>query len=150
MNSQRQIPPLLIEAGKVSPDEDTESDVGRQEVEPQKTKSINKKIVESDDSQDSSSIVGSSSPIEIKKEYLAPKSNILESSEGNNTPSEYDVMAEKARLGKISEKEFMDYVSKVDCAPQGSNLAGMGLDSDPPDQSSSDIEFKFFLNIKNQ
>ncbi|OMJ13250.1 hypothetical protein AYI69_g9067 [Smittium culicis] len=125
---------------KVSPDEDTESDVGREEVEPQKTKSINKKNFESDDSQDSSSIAGSSSPIEIKKEYLAPRSNIFESSEGNNTPSEHDVMAEKARLGKISEKEFMDYVHKVDCASQCSNIAGMDLDSDPPDQSSSGID----------
>ncbi|OMJ18376.1 hypothetical protein AYI70_g5384 [Smittium culicis] len=68
------------------------------------------------------------------------RSDVFESSEGNNTPSEHDIMAEKARLGKISEKEFMDYVSKVDCAPQGSNLAGMDLDSDPPDQFSSDIE----------
>ncbi|OMJ14774.1 hypothetical protein AYI70_g7683 [Smittium culicis] len=65
---------------------------------------------------------------------------IFESSEGNNTPSEHDIMAVKARLGKISEKEFMDYVPKVDCSPQGSNLAGMDLDSDPSDQSSSDIE----------
>ncbi|OMJ07714.1 hypothetical protein AYI69_g11352 [Smittium culicis] len=98
---------------KVSPDEDTESDAGREEF-----KLSNK----------------------IKKEYLAPRSNIFESSEGNNIPSEHDVMAEKARLGKISENEFMDYVSKVDCAPLGSNLAGMNLDSDPSDQSSSDIE----------
>ncbi|OMJ07891.1 hypothetical protein AYI69_g11278 [Smittium culicis] len=132
--------PSTINRHRVSPDEDTESDVSGEEVEPQKTKSINKKIVESDDSQDSSSIAGSSSSIEIKKEYLALRSNIFESSEGNSTPSEHDVMAEKARLGKILEKEFMDYVSKVDCELQGSNLAGMDLDSDPPDQSSSDIE----------
>ncbi|OMJ20104.1 hypothetical protein AYI70_g4321 [Smittium culicis] len=54
--------------------------------------------------------------------------------------TESDESKGEARLGKISEKEFMDYVSKVDCAPQGRNLAGMDLDSDPPDQSSSDIE----------
>ncbi|OMJ14603.1 hypothetical protein AYI70_g7781 [Smittium culicis] len=116
----------------------------RGEIEPPKTKSINNKIVESDYSHDSSSIAGSSSPIEIKKEYISPRSDIFESSEGNKTPSEHDIMAEKARLGKISEKEFMDYVFKVDCASQGSNLAGIDLGSDPPDQSSSDIEFFFF------
>ncbi|OMJ12643.1 hypothetical protein AYI70_g8984, partial [Smittium culicis] len=125
---------------KVSPADDTESDESKDEVKLPKTKSINNKIVESDDSQDSYSIAGSSSPIEIKKEYISPISDIFESSEGNNTPSEHDIMAEKARLRKISEKEFMDYVSKVDYAPQGSNLAGMDLDSDPPDQSISDIE----------
>ncbi|OMJ20948.1 hypothetical protein AYI70_g3776 [Smittium culicis] len=125
---------------KVSPADDTESDESNYEVEIPKTKSINNKIVESDDSQDSSSIAGSSSPIEIKKEYISRRSDIFESSEGNNTPSKHDIMAEKVRIGKISEKEFMDYVSKVDCAPQGSNISGIDLDSDTPDQSSSDVE----------
>ncbi|OMJ09543.1 hypothetical protein AYI70_g699 [Smittium culicis] len=125
---------------KVSPADDTESDESKDEVKLPKTKSINNKIVERDDSQDSYSIAGSSSPIEIKKEYISPRSDIFESSEGNSTPSEHGIMVENARLGKISEKIFIYYVSKVVCAPQGRNLAEMDLDSDPLDQSSSDIE----------
>ncbi|OMJ11293.1 hypothetical protein AYI70_g9824 [Smittium culicis] len=124
---------------KVSPADDT--DESKDELKLPKATSINNnKIVESDDSQDSYSIAGSSSPIEIKKEYISPIPNTFESSEGNNTPSEHDIMAENARLGKISEKEFIDYVYKLNCAPQGKNLTGMNLGSDPPDQSSSDIE----------
>ncbi|OMJ24616.1 hypothetical protein AYI70_g1470 [Smittium culicis] len=53
---------------KVSPADDTKSDESRDEVKLPKTKGTNKKFFESDDSQDSSSIKGSSSPIEIKKE----------------------------------------------------------------------------------
>ncbi|OMJ13303.1 hypothetical protein AYI69_g9053 [Smittium culicis] len=46
-------------------DDDSESNESIEEIEPPKSKSINKKIIESDGSHDLSSILGLRSPIEI-------------------------------------------------------------------------------------
>ncbi|OMJ14905.1 hypothetical protein AYI69_g8391, partial [Smittium culicis] len=71
---------------------------------------------------------------------LSPNPCVNESSGGFNTPSAHDIMAEKVRLGQISTQKFLDYASNIDGARPGSNLAAMDLDTDPPDQNSSDLD----------
>ncbi|OMJ15204.1 hypothetical protein AYI70_g7422, partial [Smittium culicis] len=75
-------------------------------------------ISETDDYEESSDYERSSSPIEIKKEHIIFNNNQSDS-DGNKTLSEYSIMAGKARLGLIPQKEFLNYVSSVDRSPQG-------------------------------
>ncbi|OMJ14585.1 hypothetical protein AYI70_g7789 [Smittium culicis] len=63
-------------------------------------------------------------------------------SDGNKTLSEYSIMAGKARLGLIPQKEFLNYVSSVDRSPQGANVANMELDSIPPGDTGADTEMR--------
>ncbi|OMJ26151.1 hypothetical protein AYI70_g395 [Smittium culicis] len=63
-------------------------------------------------------------------------------SDGNKTPSEHSMMAVKARFGLIPQKEFLNYVSNVDRAPQGANVANMELDSIPPGYTGADTEMR--------
>ncbi|OMJ25857.1 hypothetical protein AYI70_g602, partial [Smittium culicis] len=76
-----------------------------------------KTVIYSDDYQESSDFEESSSPIRVKNEF-GTNNHVQNSSDGNNTPSEHTRMAEKARLGKITQDQFLKYVSIVDRAPQ--------------------------------
>ncbi|OMJ13850.1 hypothetical protein AYI69_g8823 [Smittium culicis] len=114
---------------------DTLNDVNKQNVD-----IINKNEVNFDENLNFSSSEVPSSPINIKKEMLSPKSCVNESSGGFNTPLAHDIMAEKARMGQISTQKNIVYASNIDGARPGSNLAVMDLDTDPPDQNSSYLD----------
>ncbi|OMJ17860.1 hypothetical protein AYI69_g7264 [Smittium culicis] len=79
------------------------------DVNKQNGDNINKNEVNFDENLNFSSSEVPSSPINIKKEMLSPKSCGNESSGGFNTPSAHDIMAENVRLGQISTQKFLDY-----------------------------------------
>ncbi|OMJ28075.1 hypothetical protein AYI69_g2446, partial [Smittium culicis] len=101
---------------KISSDDDTGSDYSTINYSKQKNINANKNAIETDDYEESSDYERSSSPIKIKKELIIFK-NIQSDSDGNNTPSEHSMMAGKAILGLLPQKEFLNYVSSVDRAP---------------------------------
>ncbi|OMJ16119.1 hypothetical protein AYI70_g6807 [Smittium culicis] len=68
---------------------------------------------------------------QIMKDHIIFNS-IKSDSDGDKTPSEHSMIYGKARLGLIPQKEFLNYVSSVDRAPQGAKVANMELDSIPP------------------
>ncbi|OMJ15679.1 hypothetical protein AYI69_g8115 [Smittium culicis] len=76
-------------------------------------------------------------PSTITARGAPPKNN----PDGYRPPSEHATMAEKARNGQLSKQEFNKYVSNVDKAPPGSNLAALESGSDTEHQEMSDIEF---------
>ncbi|OMJ23461.1 hypothetical protein AYI70_g2255 [Smittium culicis] len=98
-------------------------------------------IKETDGYKESSDYERSSSPIEIKKEHIIFNSNQSDSY-CNKTPSEHSSMAGKARLGLIPQNEFLNYVSSIDRAPQGANVANMELDSIPLGDTGADTEMR--------
>ncbi|OMJ19518.1 hypothetical protein AYI70_g4678 [Smittium culicis] len=68
---------------------------------------------------------------------VSPKSD----SDGYSPPSEHALMAEKARMGQISEQAFNKFVTNVDKAPPGSNKAAIEPGSDAEHQEISDVEY---------
>ncbi|OMJ10846.1 hypothetical protein AYI69_g10080, partial [Smittium culicis] len=109
--AQIQLEPSTLK--KISSDDDTGSDYSTINYSKQKAINENKNSIETDDYIESSDYERSSYPIEIKKEHDIFDNNQSDS-EGNNTPSEHSMMAGKARLGLIPQKEFLNYVSNVD------------------------------------
>ncbi|OMJ14330.1 hypothetical protein AYI69_g8642 [Smittium culicis] len=137
--AQIQLEPSTLK--KISSYDDTGSDYNTINYSKQKNINANKKAIETDDYEESSDYERSSSPMEIKKEHIIFK-NIQSDSDGNNTPSEHSMMVGKARLGLVPQKEFLNYVSGVDRAPQGANAANMELNSIPPGDTGADTEMR--------
>ncbi|OMJ29290.1 hypothetical protein AYI69_g1216 [Smittium culicis] len=126
---------------KVSSGDDTESDGSICDNIQPKIKRTTKSTINSDDFSDISMDSDMSSPMEIKKEFIPPNSSPINDSDGISPPSAHALMASKARMGQISEQAFNKYVSNIDKAPPGSNLAAIEPGSEAEHQEISDIEF---------
>ncbi|OMJ23946.1 hypothetical protein AYI70_g1914 [Smittium culicis] len=107
--------------------------------------SSNEKVSSDDDTDDDFSDISvdsdMSSPMEIKKEFISPNLSSNNESDGYSPPSAHALMAEKSRMGQISEQAFNKYVSNVDKAPPGSNIAAIEPGSDAEHQEISDIDY---------
>ncbi|OMJ21581.1 hypothetical protein AYI70_g3412 [Smittium culicis] len=134
-----EIPSSPIE--KVSSGDDTESDGSNDDKDKPKSKMTTKFTINSDDFSDISVDSGMSIPMEIKKEFISPNLSPMNESDGYSPPSEHSLMAAKARMGIISGKSFNNYVSNVDNAPPGKNIAAIDPESIAEHQEISDIEF---------
>ncbi|OMJ21066.1 hypothetical protein AYI70_g3700 [Smittium culicis] len=128
-------PPIIEDISK----SDSIRDGTKIDVIPPKIMMAKKTVIYSDDYQESSDYEESSSPIRVKNEF-GTNNHVQNSSDGNNTPSEHTCMAEKARLGKITQNQFLKYVSIVDRAPQGSNAANIKIGSELLGESFTDTE----------
>ncbi|OMJ18719.1 hypothetical protein AYI70_g5185, partial [Smittium culicis] len=125
----------------VSSDDDTESDGSGDDNHQPIIKKTGKYTINSDDFSDISVDSDMSSPMEIKKEFISPNLSPTNESDGYSPPSAHALMAEKARMGQISEQVFNNFVSNVDKAPHGSNIAAIEPGSDAEHQEISDIEY---------
>ncbi|OMJ28397.1 hypothetical protein AYI69_g2133 [Smittium culicis] len=137
--STKPIQSSLIE--KVSSGDESESDVSIGDINQPKIKSAIKYTVNSDDFYDISMDSDMSSPMKIKNEFIPPNPSPKTDSDGYSPLSAHALMASKARMGQISEQAFNKYVSNIDKAPPGSNLAALEPGSDTEHQEMSDIEF---------
>ncbi|OMJ12035.1 hypothetical protein AYI70_g9352, partial [Smittium culicis] len=126
---------------KVSSDNDTESDGSdddnHQPIIKRTAKSIIISVYFSDISVDSDMI----SQMEIKKEFISPNLSPTNESERYSPPSAHALIAAKARMWQLSGKAFNNYVSNVDKAPPGNNIAAIEPGSDAEHQEISDIEY---------
>ncbi|OMJ13140.1 hypothetical protein AYI70_g8686 [Smittium culicis] len=95
-----EIPSSSIE--KVSSGDDTESDGSTDDNNQPLIKRTTKSTINSDNSYDISMDSDTSSPMEIKKEFIPPNPSPKSDSDGYSPPSAHTLMAEKARIGKIS------------------------------------------------
>ncbi|OMJ10200.1 hypothetical protein AYI70_g10471, partial [Smittium culicis] len=127
--------------GHLSSDNDTESDGSDDDNHQPIIKRTAKSTINSDDFSYISVDSDMSSPMEIKKEFISPNLSPANESDGYCPPSAYALMAAKARMGKISEKEFNNLISNVDKALPGSNIAAIEPGSDAEHQEISDIEY---------
>ncbi|OMJ20302.1 hypothetical protein AYI70_g4196 [Smittium culicis] len=134
-----EMPPSSNE--KVSSDDDTESDGSTDDNNQPLIKRTTKSTINSDDFSDISMDSDMSSPMEIKKEFISPNPSPMNNSDGYSPPSAHELMAEKARMGQISEQVFNNFVSNVDKAPPGSNVAAIEPGSEAEHQEISDIEY---------
>ncbi|OMJ19330.1 hypothetical protein AYI70_g4799, partial [Smittium culicis] len=134
-----EIPSSPIE--KVSSYDDTESDGSTDDNNQPLIKRTTKSTINSDDFSDISMESDTSSPMEIKKEFIPPNPSPKSDSDGYSPPSEHALMAAKARMGQISHKTFNKFVTNVDKAPPGSNIAAIEPGSDAEHQEISDIEY---------
>ncbi|OMJ18675.1 hypothetical protein AYI70_g5219 [Smittium culicis] len=126
---------------KVSSDDDTESDGRGDDNHQPIIKKTAKSTINSDDFSDISVDSDMSSPMEIKKELISPNLSPTNESDGYSPPSAHELMAAKARMGQISEQVFNNFVSNVDKAPPGSNIAAIEPGSDAEHQEISDVEY---------
>ncbi|OMJ13077.1 hypothetical protein AYI70_g8726 [Smittium culicis] len=126
---------------KVSSDYDTESDGSDDENHQPIIKRTAKSTINSDDFSDISVDSDMSSPMEIKKEFISPNISPTNESDGYSPPSAHALMAEKARMGQISEQVFNNFVSNVDKAHPGNNIAAIESGSDAEHHDISDIEY---------
>ncbi|OMJ11834.1 hypothetical protein AYI70_g9464 [Smittium culicis] len=116
---------------KVSSDDDTESDGSDDDNHQPIIKRTAKSTINSDDFSDISVDSDMSSLMEIKKEFISPNPSPMNNSDGYSPPSTHALMAAKARMGQISEQVFNNFVSNVDKAPPGSNIAAIEPDLTP-------------------
>ncbi|OMJ24941.1 hypothetical protein AYI70_g1242 [Smittium culicis] len=126
---------------KVSSDNDTESDGSDDDNHPPIIKRTTKSTINSDYFSDISVDSDMSSPMEIKKEFISPNLSPTNESDGYSPPSAHALVVEKARMGQISEQAFNNYISNVDKAPPGNNIAAIEPGSDAEHQGISDIEY---------
>ncbi|OMJ16978.1 hypothetical protein AYI70_g6266 [Smittium culicis] len=126
---------------KVSSDDDTESEGSDDDNHQPIIKRTVKSTINSDDFSDISVDSDMSSPMEIKKEFISPNLSPNNEPEGYSPPSAHALMTAKARMGKILEKAFNNFVSNVDKALPGSNIAAIEPGSDAEHQKISDIEY---------
>ncbi|OMJ12296.1 hypothetical protein AYI70_g9207, partial [Smittium culicis] len=126
---------------KASSGNHTESDVSTDGNNQPLIKRTTKSNINSDGFSDISMDSDMSSPMEIKKEFILPNPSPMNNSDGYSPPSEHALMAAKARMGQISEKVFIKYVTNVDKALPRSNKAAIVPGSDAENQEMSDIEF---------
>ncbi|OMJ14229.1 hypothetical protein AYI70_g8015, partial [Smittium culicis] len=139
-----EIPSSPIE--KVSSGDDTESDGSTDDNNQPLIKRTTKSTINSDDSYDISMDSDTSSPMEIKKEFIPPNPSPKSDSDGYSPPSEHALMAEKARRGQISHQTFNQFVTNADKAPPGSNKAAIEPESDAEHNEISDIEFLWVIS----
>ncbi|OMJ20363.1 hypothetical protein AYI70_g4158 [Smittium culicis] len=126
---------------KVSSGDDTESDGSDDDNHQPIIKRTAKSTINSDYFSDISVDSDMNSPMEIKKEFISLKLSPTNESDGYSPPSAHALMAEKARMGQISEQVFNNSVSKVDKAPPGSNKAAIEPVFDAEHQEISGIEY---------
>ncbi|OMJ10488.1 hypothetical protein AYI70_g10295 [Smittium culicis] len=99
-NVADEIPPSPIE--KVSSGDDTESDGSTDDNNQPLIKRTTKSTINSDDSYDISMDSDTSSPMEIKIEFISPNPSPMKNSDGYRPPSEHALTAAKARVEQIS------------------------------------------------
>ncbi|OMJ11946.1 hypothetical protein AYI70_g9399 [Smittium culicis] len=138
-NAADEIPSSPIE--KVSSGYDSESDVSTDDNNQPLIKRTTKSTINSDDFSDISMDSDMSSPMEIKKEFISPNPSPTNESDRYSPRSAHALMAEKSRIGQISEQVFNNFVSNVDKAPPGNNIAAIEPGSDAEHQEISDIEY---------
>ncbi|OMJ15888.1 hypothetical protein AYI70_g6956 [Smittium culicis] len=126
---------------KVSSGDDTESDGSDDDNHQPIIKRTAKYTINSDYFSDISMDSDMSSPTEIKKEFIPPNASPTNESEGYIPPSAHALMEAKARMGQISQQAFNNYVSNVDKAPPGNNIAAIEPGFDAKHQGISDIEY---------
>ncbi|OMJ20383.1 hypothetical protein AYI69_g6230 [Smittium culicis] len=133
------IPSSPIE--KVSSGDDTESDCITDDNYQPKIKRTTKSTINSDDFTDILMDSDMSSPMEMKKEFMPSNPSPKNDSDGYSPSSEHALMAAKATMGQISQQTFNKFVSNVDKAPLGSNIAAIEPESEVKNHEISDIEF---------
>ncbi|OMJ25182.1 hypothetical protein AYI70_g1081, partial [Smittium culicis] len=126
---------------KVSSDDDTESDGSGDDNHQPIIKRSAKSTINSDDFSDISVDSDMSSPMEIKKEFISPNLSPTNESDGYSPPSAHALTGAKARVGQKSEQAFNNFVSNVDKAPPGSNIAAIEPESDAKNLDISDIDY---------
>ncbi|OMJ25997.1 hypothetical protein AYI70_g516 [Smittium culicis] len=126
---------------KVSSDDDTESDGSDDDNNQPIIKCNTKSTINSDDFSDISVESDMSSPMEIKKEFISPNLSPTNESDGYSPPSAHALIEAKAIVGQISEQAFNKYVTNVDKAPPGNNIAAIEPGCDAEHQEISYIEY---------
>ncbi|OMJ14911.1 hypothetical protein AYI69_g8388 [Smittium culicis] len=118
-----EIPSSPIE--KVSSGDDTESDGITDDNYQPKIKRTTKSTINSDDFSDISMESDMRSPMEIKKEFIPPNPSPKNDSDGYSPPLVHALMAEKARMGHLSQRKFNKFVTIVDKVPSESSKAAI-------------------------
>ncbi|OMJ17597.1 hypothetical protein AYI70_g5879 [Smittium culicis] len=126
---------------KVSSGDDTESDASDGENHQPIIRKTTKSTINSDYFSYISVDSDMSSPMEIKKEFISPNLSPTNESDGYSPPSAHALVSEKARMWQISEQAFNNYISNVDKAQPGNNIAAIEPESESEHQEISDIEY---------
>ncbi|OMJ27560.1 hypothetical protein AYI69_g2998 [Smittium culicis] len=76
------------------------------------------------------------------KKYIIPTTPVSEDSYGYNTPTELEIMAEKARNNQITEAQYIEFEKKYFSENFSESAAEINYSSDPPDRTDQDIDFE--------
>ncbi|OMJ16685.1 hypothetical protein AYI69_g7735 [Smittium culicis] len=71
-----------------------------------------------------------------------PSTPASEDSYGYNTPTELEIMAEKARSNQISEAQYIEFERKYFAENFSESAAEINYSSDPPDLTDQDMDFE--------
>ncbi|OMJ11964.1 hypothetical protein AYI69_g9628 [Smittium culicis] len=76
------------------------------------------------------------------KKYIIPSTPVSEDSYGYNTPTELEIMAEKARNNQITEAQYIKFEKKYFAKNLSESTAEINYSSDPPDLTDQDMDFE--------
>ncbi|OMJ22501.1 putative PPE family protein PPE13, partial [Smittium culicis] len=76
------------------------------------------------------------------KKIITPSTPVSEDSYGYHTPTELEIMAEKARKNQITEAHYIEFEKQYFAINFSESAAEINYSSDPPDNTDQDMDFE--------